>query len=872
MKGIGIAAAAGATATLAVGKALYDMGKAAQESAAVSRTTDAILKSTGASAWTTSSAVSDLANSLSKKTGMDDEAIQSAQNLLLTFKNVKNAGDGQAAMFDRATQAAADLSAAGFGSLDSSAKMLGKALNDPTAGVTALSRAGVTFTKQQKDQIKALQQSGDLLGAQAVVMKEVESQVGGVAEAAASPFDKLNVMLDNFKETVGAAVLPAISKIVDAVGPVLDQLSGPLAAVAGEIGSLVSDVFKQIGPLLPPLVTALVQIVQVLAGGFIQALQALLPAITPVVTIIANLATQIAPILAPILSKIGEVLGALLQAVIPLLGPLADLVMNILTQAGPIIDIVVTVLMDLIKALTPVFNAVSQLIGPLNDLITVVFAAIMPILEPLLPVIQQLADLFGLYMTKAISLLMVQIGFLIQAWGKLAPFILENVTKPVVTFFMDMVSKVLHAAQDMVGWVPWLKGPLNDAVTAFDGMQKGVSDGIQAAADTVATKGSEIGQNLVDMGLKMFNDPNAPQAAGSTFGTNLAIGVQSAAQAAYAAGFNLGGRAADGFRDSIGSTALMNQLGNYFAGASAVAPPIVAPQPQPQGGGGSQTKPKNPFQDYLNSIKDSVAQVKMKAKLIANGVPQALADSIINADGWKTVAHRLLHGGQAALGKFITMWTGSAEGKSAIEAMVSGIVDGAKKQADRLKKALDDFNRIQNDFTRSMMDSASIGSFKPDAGVPITAQGITANLQQRLAALREFQSVMSQLQNPGAGSIPLNKASLMEIYQMGPIDGLAYAKAILAGGQSFIGDLNNLRKQFSTPADILGQNYAELTTGSTQAGLQAAQTFEVQAGAVNITVNGDVSAQTVSAIRQAVTDAMTTVGREARGGRRTGVR
>ena len=32
--------------------------------------------------------------------------------------------------------------------------MLGKALNDPVKGITALGRAGVTFTDEQKKQIK----------------------------------------------------------------------------------------------------------------------------------------------------------------------------------------------------------------------------------------------------------------------------------------------------------------------------------------------------------------------------------------------------------------------------------------------------------------------------------------------------------------------------------------------------------------------------------------------------------------------------------------------------------------------------------------------------------------------------------------------
>ena len=79
--------------------------------------------------------------------------------------------------------AALDLSKAGFGDMSSASKMLGKALNDPVKGMTALSRAGVTFSQAQKDQVAALVASGDVLGAQKLILAEVESQVGGAAAA-----------------------------------------------------------------------------------------------------------------------------------------------------------------------------------------------------------------------------------------------------------------------------------------------------------------------------------------------------------------------------------------------------------------------------------------------------------------------------------------------------------------------------------------------------------------------------------------------------------------------------------------------------------------------------------------------------------------
>ena len=99
-----------------------------------------------------------------KLSGVDDEAIASAENLILTFKNVRNvAGEGNQ-IFDRAALAALDLSkAAGgaFGDLPTTAKQLAKALNDPVRGMTALGRAGVTFSNPSARRSRRWSRPGD---------------------------------------------------------------------------------------------------------------------------------------------------------------------------------------------------------------------------------------------------------------------------------------------------------------------------------------------------------------------------------------------------------------------------------------------------------------------------------------------------------------------------------------------------------------------------------------------------------------------------------------------------------------------------------------------------------------------------------------
>jgi hypothetical protein len=147
------------------------------------------------------------------KVGVDDEVIKSAQGILLTFKAVAKSANLTGDIFDRATVAAADLAAAGFGDIEGNAKQLGKALQDPLKGLTALTRSGVTFTQAEKKKIRALVEANDLYAAQGLIMKAVESQVGGTAEAAVSDWDKVKLKFEDLQEQIGTALLPAVDTL-----------------------------------------------------------------------------------------------------------------------------------------------------------------------------------------------------------------------------------------------------------------------------------------------------------------------------------------------------------------------------------------------------------------------------------------------------------------------------------------------------------------------------------------------------------------------------------------------------------------------------------------------------------------------------------
>jgi hypothetical protein len=234
MSGMGKAmvAAAGVSVAgvVAMGVAAFN---AAEESARIGRETERVIRTTGAAAWTSADQVSALAGAISDKSGADDEAIQSGANLLLTFTNVQNAAGEGNDVFDQATQAALDMSTALGTDMSSSAIQLGKALNDPIKGITALTRSGVSFTEQQRTQISAMVEAGDVLGAQKVILGEVQREFGGAAEAAGTPLDKLKVQVGNLQEAIGGALIPIVSTaatvIGDNMGPAIGKATQFLA-------------------------------------------------------------------------------------------------------------------------------------------------------------------------------------------------------------------------------------------------------------------------------------------------------------------------------------------------------------------------------------------------------------------------------------------------------------------------------------------------------------------------------------------------------------------------------------------------------------------------------------------------------------------
>ncbi len=204
---------------------------------------EAGIKSTGGAAGMTVPSLNDLANSIKEYSGQTGDSIAGAEQLLLTFTNIKNNGPDK--IFNEATVAAADMAAKLGGDASSQAIVLGKALNDPVKGISALTRVGVTFSDEQKKTIAAMVKTGDTAGAQKVILGELTTEFGGAAKAAGDSVPgqlaKSQRSFEELSQEVVETAMPAVGAFAKVGTKVLNWMNEnkpAAAALAVTIGGL----------------------------------------------------------------------------------------------------------------------------------------------------------------------------------------------------------------------------------------------------------------------------------------------------------------------------------------------------------------------------------------------------------------------------------------------------------------------------------------------------------------------------------------------------------------------------------------------------------------------------------------------------------
>jgi hypothetical protein len=237
MIGLTAGAAVAGAALVGVGAGLKIAIDEAMEAQDILAQLDAVLKATGGSAGLSSDELVKMATGLSQVTKYSEETILSAETMLLQFKNI-----GQDA-FPQATETALDLATRLGIDVTSAAKLLGKALETPGEGLLRLKQAGVAFTDEQTDMVKAMVEAGNAAGAQKFIMDALAASVGGAAVAAGSTMSgQMTIMKNMMSETfedLGTAILPALTEAFAQIRPVIMDLANQFSEF------VKSDQFKK---------------------------------------------------------------------------------------------------------------------------------------------------------------------------------------------------------------------------------------------------------------------------------------------------------------------------------------------------------------------------------------------------------------------------------------------------------------------------------------------------------------------------------------------------------------------------------------------------------------------------------------------------
>jgi hypothetical protein len=457
----------------------------------------------------TASQMASMADAMSASSGMSlfsDDAILGATNVLATFTQIRGEN------FGGATQAVLDMSQALGTDLNSASLQVGKALNDPIAGISALGRAGVQFTDSQKSQIEAMVAAGDVAGAQSIILGELTTQFGGSALAAVDTYAGQQIVLaeqfKNVQQSLGESLMPVLMRFGSFAQETLVPAVQDLVNVFIEFidGVNWDGVMQDLGAIYDALYDFIYGTdwqggLDTIGAG----LDSFLGFIAPITSAIANLYAVAVPAITALYGAITTQLASpqtqgYIQNLVTIFNLLGDILISVVSLAinGMVIQwqSLMTTLQFLWPYIQIVLNGFMALIAPFQTLIIGALTAISQLLK----------------------------GDFAEAWSTLQTSVSAFVTTvqtAVGTFVTDVSAKI---------------GGLVSSISAqamavgqniADGIANGISNGV--AAITNAAKGAAQSALDAAMALLGIHSPSTVFAnlVGKPIAQGMAAGIMS---------------------------------------------------------------------------------------------------------------------------------------------------------------------------------------------------------------------------------------------------------------------------------------------------------------------------------------------------------
>ena len=525
--------AIGSAATNLAGAALSKVGdfisgsiQEASEWNSVIAQTEAVVKSTGMAAGLTAQQMANMAGAMSASSGTSifaDDAILGAQNVLATFTQIKGTNFGDA------TQSILDISQAMGTDLQSSALQVGKALNDPVAGIGALSRVGVSFSEDQKKMIEAMVETGDVAGAQQIILGELNKEFGGSAAAAVDTYAGQQAIVAaqfaDIQQTLGEALLPVLVRF----GTYASEVLVPI------VGDLVTQFANFISSIDWPGIISAIDELYLSSDAFVSGIDwqgtlasiragfnSFLVAIQPITTAIANLYAVAKPAFTALYNAITTQLASpqtqgYMQNIVTIFQLLGDILISVVSLAITTVVIQVKSLMSAFQFLWPyiqiVLNGFMALIAPFQTLIIGTLTAISQLLK---------GDFAGAWLTMQNAIT----TFITTALIAMTTFANDLISK-LNTIVASLASSAMQVGQSIANGIA--KGISNGVASITNAARVAAQSALDAAMALLGIKSpSTVFANMVGKPISqgmaagiMAGLPDVQNAMNATLGSGV---------------------------------------------------------------------------------------------------------------------------------------------------------------------------------------------------------------------------------------------------------------------------------------------------------------------------------------------------------------
>lgn len=417
------------------------------------------IKSTGGAAGLTADQVADMATSLSQATTFSKGTIEAGQNMLLTFTNIGKD------VFPQASETILDLATKMKSDTTSAAMMLGKALQDPVNGISALHRVGVDLSPTMQQQVKDMVAAGDAAGAQKIILSELNTEMGGQARAAAQTYDGQMKMLGNtfasIKSTIGSALLPYLQSAATE----LNKGAQVVANFTKEHKNLVAGILS---------VTA---VLGTLIGG-------------------ASLFSHLSSFFGPTVQQIMEYLGKLpvpIMAIIAVIGLLVAAYTTNFLGFKDAVDGFIKPIISAFQSAIDTFKNTGSAIAAVSAFMGNLFGD--DAADTSADTLNRIKDMV-MSLVEAVKAHMPEIKATIQTVFQGIQTVWNSVLKPVLTFIIEMFIQVVRWVSD--NW-PLIQQTISTIMSAIWSVISSVLSVIQAFWNT-------WGQTIMDYVTMVFNN------------------------------------------------------------------------------------------------------------------------------------------------------------------------------------------------------------------------------------------------------------------------------------------------------------------------------------------------------------------------------